>query len=361
MFIYIFVILVSILLAFIAENIRKQYEIKKIRKLKILYKIFCILSFLPPFLVSAFRDYSVGTDTSGTYREIFYNVFYNLGGIRDFGFAFINKIAIWLFNGYYGLLIITSLIFCFLSYKCIFSESKYPTLSVILFFATNVYFLSMNMIRQSLAISLFILSIPQIKNKSFTKFLLINILAISIHSTSAIYLLLYFILNKKLKVKDVIFVCGIVIIFREIFGNKIIEFLCNFEYFRKYFAWYLNSKFSTGELNLYSLLINTCILVFLLLINKKANEDKDYNILLWLETLSVASLLFSANIPMMQRISWLFSFPLYIYLPKMFDYISDSKIRFVVKICIISCYLLYMYITIFIRGYNEVVPYSSIF
>lgn len=361
MVIYVLAIIISIFFAFLAENVRRQYNNNKTNKLKISYIILCVLSFLPPFLVSGFRDYSVGTDTSGTYKEIYNVVLYGGDGIRDFGYAFLNRIAIWLFDGYYGLLIITSFIFCALSFKSIFSESKYPTLSVILFFATNLYFLSMNMIRQSIAISIFILSIPHIKNKSFFKFLFLNLIAVSIHSITVIYFIIYFLLNRRIKINHIIIVCLVVAIFGSLFSSELIEFLCSFSYFRKYFAWYFTSQFATGELNLFSLLINVFILLFLIAINKSAKDDKDYNNLLCLETLSVVSLLLSPCLPMMQRISWLFSFPIYIYLPKMFDYISDKRIRRITQICVVLCFIIYMVITTFVRGYNEVVPYTSIF
>ena len=167
--------------------------------------------------------------------------------------------------------------------------------------------------------------------------------------------------TSKLKIKYICVFCIFVAIFSNFLSDYIISFLSNFEYFRKYFAWYLNSKFSTGELNLYSLLINVCILLFLIFINKNASDDADYNILLWLETLAVLSLLLSSCIPMMQRISWMFSFPLFIYLPKMFDFVTNSKLKFLLKFSVISCFILYMSITIFVKGYNEVFPYISIF
>ena len=95
------------------------------------------LSFLIPFLVSAFRNYTIGTDTSGTYMEIF-NRIRNGESIRDLGFGVITKVSLFIFNNYTGFLILTSLIFCGLSYICIFRDSKYPAMSVLLFFTISL-------------------------------------------------------------------------------------------------------------------------------------------------------------------------------------------------------------------------------
>ena len=204
MLIYLIVIILSVFFAFIAQNMRKQYNTSKKRIDHQAYIIFSILSFLPVFLVSAYRGYSVGTDTSGTYYDIYQLVLNNIGGIRDVGYTFINKVAICLFHSYHGVLFLTSLIFCGLSFKSIFEESKYPMFSVLLFFTTNVYFISMNMIRQSIATTLFILAIPFIKKKEFWKFLILILIATSIHSVSLIYIFLYFLLNKKIKIKNIV-------------------------------------------------------------------------------------------------------------------------------------------------------------
>lgn len=359
MLIYIITIALSVFFAYIAQEIKKNK--KQRRKDKALYYLACFLSFAIPFLVAAFRNYDIGTDTKGTYQNIYYIVLNNSESIRDLGYAFINKIGILLFNNYSGVLFLTSLLMYTSFYKGIFKQSKYPALSTYLFFATNVYFISMNMIRQSIATSLFILSIPYIEKKSFLKFGILNLFATLIHSSSIIYFITYFLLNKPLKIKTVTIISLIIGILGGTLSNYIINFLYNFSYFKKYFAWYITSNLNTGSLNLFSLLISLSILIFLILINKKAKANHDYNTLLWLTFLSFLSLMLSPFIPLMQRISWLFSFPTFIYLPRMFDFIENKKIKTLAKICIVGGYTVYMIVTIFILGYNEVVPYKSIF
>ena len=171
----------------------------------------------------------------------------------------------------------------------------------------------------------------------------------------------YFLLNKQLKIKTVAITSVLSYVFGGLLSSTIIDILCRFSYFRKYFAWYISSSLNTGTLNLFSLLISLSILIFLILINKKAKENKDYNILLWLTFLSFISLMLSPFIPLMQRISWLFSFPTFIYLPKMFDFIENKNMRLLTKFGVIGGYTCYMIATTFILGYNEVVPYKSIF
>ncbi len=355
---YFLMIILSILFAILAM---KYYQKGKNNITnKILFFLFAFLSFLIPFLVSAFRNYTIGTDTSGTYMEIF-NRIRNGESIRDLGFGVITKVSLFIFNNYTGFLILTSLIFCGLSYICIFRDSKYPAMSVLLFFTMNVFFISMNMIRQSIAISIFMYSIKYIKNKNIIKYIIAMIIAMLIHTSAILYFPMYFVYNFKIN-KNILCAVPIVIVLLKAFLlDFIINVLIKFEYFNKYFSWYLTSQYNTGKLNIVSFLIACCIFILLILIYKSAREDKEYNMLLWNEIIAITFLAISSELPLMQRTSYLFTFPLYIYLPNMFKYIENFKFRMSMKFLVNMGYLSYMIVTIFILGYNEVYPYKWIF
>ena len=358
--IYCLMILATIVFATIAIVYKKKENLEHNSRNKIIFFAFAFLSFLIPFSISAFRDYTIGTDTSGTYMQIF-NSIQNGKNIRDFGFGIITKLALILSDNYTGFLVVTSLIFCGLSYKCIFRDSENQIMSILLFFTMNIFFISMNMVRQCIATSVFIFAIKYIKNKNLIKYIIAMIIAFSIHTSAILYVPMYFIYNLKIN-KKMVYVILIFIIFLRLFlSDVIIEILMKFSYFRNYFAWYLSSGYNTGKLNIVGLLIASCILAFLVFIYKFANDDKEYNILLWNQTIVVTLLIMSSEIPLMQRTSYLFTFPLFIYLPNMFKYISNSKKKVASEICINVGYLTYMFVTIFVFGYNEVYPYKWIF
>ena len=354
---YFLMITASILFAILSMKYYKKEENNITSKR--LFFLFAFLSFLIPFIISAFRSYTIGTDTSGTYMEIFYRI-KNGENIRDFGFGFITKVALLIFNNYTGLLILTSLIFCGLSYICIFRDSKHPAMSVLLFFTMNVFFISMNMIRQSIAISIFIYSIKYIKNRNVIKYTIAMIIAMLVHTSAILYFPMYFVYNFRIN-KHILCAVPIVVLFLKTFLlDFIINILIKIEYFNKYFSWYLTSQYNTGELNVVSFLIACCILIFLILIYKSAREDKEYNMLLWNEIIAITFLAISSELPLMQRTSFLFTFPLYIYLPNMFKYIKNFKLRLSMEILVNMGYFAYMIVTTFVFAYNEVYPYKWI-
>lgn len=357
MVLYVVSMIVSVFFAHLAYKTKKNSDSNG---KALVYCIFCFLSFLLPFLLSAFRAYTVGSDTGGTYMKIYeYVLSGDIGAVRDSGYAFVNKVALLFSDNYTSVLFLSSLLICGLCYKRIFSESKYPALSVLLFFATNVYFISMNMVRQSIGISIFIFALPYIQKRKLIKSAILILLATTMHSSCVLYFFVYFIINIKIKPKYILGFTGIIFILGNLISSTIISILLKLQFFRTYFAWYLNSNYQSGEINKVSLIISIGILIFLICINKKAKNDKKYTTSLNLTIISTSILLLSAFIPLAQRTSWLFSFPLFIYLPNMFDYIDSDKR--IIKYIIILGYLAYMTYTIFILGYHGVVPYSSVF
>lgn len=364
MLIYFFVILISLFFGWLASIEKKSNSKYASRDKKAIYVILAILSALPPILVSGFRSKYVGSDTFGTYLEIFNKVLYSGGitGIRDIGYGLLNQVSIFFFgSNYSAILMITSIIISGLAYYSIYRESKNIPLSILLFFTTNVYFVSMNMIRQSISISIFIFSIRYIKDKHFFKYLICILIASSFHSTGLIYLPLYFLFNIVPSIKKIVIPFFIVIVLSPFLSQFIINLLLKSAFFRNYFAWYISSNFNTGNLNIISLIISSLMSIYLLVIYNSAKNDSDYRIMLWCQLLATLSLMLSANIPLMQRVSWLFSFAQFVYLPNTFQYIKTKIGNLVWKYGIIFGYLAYMIATTFIMHYNMVVPYYSIF
>ncbi len=360
MIIYVFMIIFTTVCSFLAFNYKKMYLKEQKNNFKITYLLFALLAILIPTFVAGFRNITVGTDVGGTYLNIFNAIANKNFTIRDFGYGLINYFSLLISNDYQLLIFITSLIFEITSFIGIFKQSDNPVISTLLFFFTNVFFVSMNMIRQSLATAIFILSIPSLINRKPVKYFLINIIAFSIHSSAILYFPLYFIANKKLKKKYIFFLLLIFLLFKSMLSNLFINFSYNISFFRTYFSWYISSYNNTEYFNFFSILINSFVLVYLLSLYKSANDDKKYIFLLWTQLISLLFLVLSSDLPLMQRTSWLFSFPLYLYIPVTFKYIKNKVLKVLLKNGIIFSYCIYMVITIFIFKYHAVVPYTSV-
>lgn len=83
--------------------------------------------------------------------------------------------------------------------------SKYPILSLLLFFGIYGVALEIDMIRNAKSIMLFLLSIKYIEKRKILNFGVLNILGILFHYSSIFYLPMYFILNVKWNKKFILF------------------------------------------------------------------------------------------------------------------------------------------------------------
>ena len=111
--------------------------------------------------------------------EIWSNIFYKIG-LSYHHFTFINTVA-------------DILIFAYVLKK----YSKYPIFSMFLFLAVQGLSFEVDLLRNAKAVLLFIISIQFIKERKIIPFLILNILGMTFHISSIIYLPMYFILNRN--------------------------------------------------------------------------------------------------------------------------------------------------------------------
>lgn len=111
--------------------------------------------------------------------EIWSNIFYKIG-LSYHHFTFINTV-------------VDILILAYILKK----YSKYPIFSMVLFLAVQGLSFEVDLLRNAKAVLLFIISIQFIKERKIIPFLILNILGMTFHISSIIYLSMYFILNRN--------------------------------------------------------------------------------------------------------------------------------------------------------------------
>ena len=118
--------------------------------------------------------------------EIWSNIFYKIG-LSYHHFTFINTVA-------------DILILAYVLKK----YSKYPIFSMFLFLAVQGLSFEVDLLRNAKTVLLFIISIQFIKERKLIPFLILNILGMTFHMSSVIYLQMYFILNRNYSRKIVL-------------------------------------------------------------------------------------------------------------------------------------------------------------
>lgn len=178
--------------------------------------VYLALSALLLTFLASFR-YAVGFDYF-SYRGIYESVkelsFSQVFQIYkdEFLFYIFCKLLTFIGIPYIGFLFLVSLFMHSAAMWFIRRYSKIPWLSVYFYIALQFFAHNMNLIRQSIALSFFLLAFPFLKKRKFLPFLLIIIGGSLFHNSLFFLLPLYFLLPIKASVKSLGFLSGLTLI-----------------------------------------------------------------------------------------------------------------------------------------------------
>ena len=117
------------------------------------------------------------------------------------GYALLNWFTSFLGIGFHGFLVLHALFCIFSVAKFVKRYSRNYCLSLVLFIALGFFTYQFGILRQTLALAIFLLSIPFIEERKPIKYFLLCLLAFTIHRVAIITVPLYFICKLKLTQK----------------------------------------------------------------------------------------------------------------------------------------------------------------
>lgn len=324
-------------------------------KNKLIKKIGYVISFFTILLPHGLR-YGIGTDYFYTYVPYFKFISKGKRYFAEPLFNFLN-IAVDKLTGDYKLLFfISSFIFFYLIFITLRKTSKNITISVLLLFLCQVYFYSMNMVRQSIAISIVLFAYLVINNGEKIKKIIIIIFASLFHS-SAIFLLPFLYLSKKqyTNKQKIITVC-VCFIINAFFSNFVLGVISKYTNY----AWYLNSEYAGMDVSLTLLITNFMIFLIGVKYSSYEKDNLTFKICNNMNFFGFCLSIFT-SIPLISRIVRYFTIFQIILIPYFFSFEKNSTRRIILKTIIYIVLLFGVINQIYIKGGEEVLPYMSIF
>lgn len=331
-------------------------------KQKVLSIITAILGITIPILVCGLR-YGVGTDFFN-YQEWF--TYYLTEPIslekRDFGFSFMIKIIQLFSTNSQALFLISAIIINVLVMKFIKENTKSYELSYFLFIALYFYFSTFNITRQWIAISIVLFSLKFAYERKLVKYIIGLLIATTFHTTAILMLPIYFIINMKLNLKNIITLISIVFI---IIGS--FETIINLSGTMlgigntSHYLMYFEEGVDGGGANGYAyFIIGTLALLAILLVKNKYISDNTYGkqqILLLI--IAIIITLYGIQNFIFARLQ-LYLIPIIVVcIPNILNTIKKRE-RKLVYFIIIILGLLYLYRCLLVNG-GHPLPYYSIF
>lgn len=318
---------------------------------------------LPLLLVSALRV-NVGTDYMQTYYKGFQNVI-NGNNFDHFeiGYKLLIYLSYFISNNPQIIFVTTSILFIVTTFYAIYNESPDVVYSVYLLVVTRYYFISMNMVKQFVAMAILLYSIKYLglKKRNY-KFWIFLIIAVLIHY-SAIVGVGFWILDKisisKMKFWIItFFTCIFYFIFIKFNFSVLVQKLF---FGTKYYKYFSNSFLYAGSnFAKWTFILNVCILIiFYLKLNDKS--DNKYRLYFKLQLVACILCVFMPLIPLVERIFFYFGFIQILSIPYVIGFYKRGYERLAIKLGVGFVLTLYCYIDIFVKLDHEVLPYFSVF
>lgn len=215
-------------------------------------------------------------------------------------------------------------------------------LPLIFFIVFNGLLIEFNLYRNVKAIDLFLLSIPYLQSRKFLPYLLLNLVGVTFHTSSILYIPLYSVLNKKMSLFIVwggFIIANIVFLFKiGIIGNIInnISFMQSMDAYDKIMRYSQNSEaygISMGYIE------RTFAFVYFFSLYKKVLLKKPFFCIFYnCFWIYYCTFLFFYEVTILtERIPYLFIFSYWILYPKTFDikYYYRNLIEVIVSVLIL--------------------------
>lgn len=320
---------------------------------KFIINIFIFLILLLPMGLR----YGIGTDYFYTYYPYFNFIGHGTRYFDEVGFNLLNIIVYKLFGRFEMLIFITSFIFIYFMYKGILNNlnEKERPWGTLMLFLSQAYFYSMNMVRQSLAISIIFFAFKFLKSKEYKKYYMWNLIACTLHYSAIICLLFPLFLKIKPKKKTKLVIISILILCQPFLSKVLLKIIMSTKY-----SWYIGSRYTHGISNTV-ILVNIVLFILSILYEDKNSTSEEYMILNTINYICICLMLLLGWIPLFNRIIRYFTVFQVLLVPKIIYSETNSKKRLVLKCLLFLIFFVPMYYQIFLLGGEGVIPYSSIF
>ncbi|NFN05203.1 EpsG family protein [Clostridium botulinum] len=369
MAIYVLVFILSLIFINIGQKLESY-------KNYVLGKICYIIAILLPTMLAGFRDYNIGTDVN-VYAVPMFNDAIRYINLADYllhsSQAIFSEplygtmnfiISRFTINPFWILFSISLIINSFTFLGCYKYKNKIKLWFLMFLFYFTFYNLSLNMMRQSIAISIIFYATNFIFEKKINKYYLWVIVAIGFHTSGIIAIVFYPFyqyINTKFafKYRKII---NPMIIFSMIFFilliNPITNYLVSIGFIRENYNNYLNGSVFGSGFN-FKFFILSVIEMILIFCPKRyiKTVSFQYNYLVLMSVIGfVLSQLTFISIYIV-RIAYYFLFVrMYVY--GLIVYLSPKKRKFILLLLIVIYFVIYWIYVYCYCGLNETVPYK---
>lgn len=313
---------------------------------------FLILCFLQFLCISSLRASSVGSDTIVYINRFLSSIDKPIQVNAEIGFVLFRELISSITDSPQAFLFCAAAITLYSFYKFILNNSPDKILSCYLFVSMGYFGLSMNAMRQILAMAIIIHSIEFIKEKQLLKFICFTAAAMLFHKTAIVFLIIYPL--SHVSIKKEILIAGSSIIAIPIVGLPLAGIISNVIGFGGY--WYYITQ--TTKFNSIIILSMICVYIAAIIFRKTILEKDQHSIIYFnMIAVSIVAQACGTYFSMASRLAFYFYVFAIIFIPKILCSVHNNLFRWLGYFIIIALTTLQFILTA-LWGDVNIYPYS---
>ena len=312
-------LLTTLLFSLLYDNRNRIIQNRETKNYKLFQFASFILACLPSAILSSIR-FEVGTD----YGEVYWLGYLGVVEHPEDPLIARNYVPICQFLNMFSRSPV--LFFCLSSFLIIFSvfwyirqTSEKITLPVFFFFIAGLFFDSLNVVRQYMAIAVWLFAFPFMRRRKLAPYLLISAIAILLHPSAAVLLLFYFLCQVRLTRRRFL-ISGLVLIVGCVLVCWVLPKVLI--YIPKYNSYADLSPDPELAGTAFAVMITAAVI----LLFKRLPENIHTYYLLWSLLMYDSVVLLSYFLPQMGRVMLYFEIPVFVDLvPKLLEALPRPK------------------------------------
>lgn len=320
------------------------------------YRVWKRLSFATVFLIlavfSAIRD-GIGIDYV-SYMMHIHNIQLGRPNYMEEGFKFLAR-ALGHINPNPRLVIIVfAILTCFFYVKAIYDQSKDVLMSIFIFLSWGYYFFTFNTIRNYFALSVCLYSIKFLKEKKYVPFLVLVLLAATIHKSALICIPVYLLANYKYSFNQ------LRLMLLAPFAALMLKGPVRAIVFKIY-PRYLGSAYDVGRISYLNVMKAMIVVALGFMFFRRFKNDRLCRIYFHLNIFSLIYYVGLYWMPEVSRIGFYMNATSIMFIPNLIASIESKENKEIVKKCVyLSGFMLFVLLMIgFYSPTTKLLPYQT--
>lgn len=315
----------------------------------------CLIIFVLLFAVSSLR-LNVGNDYLN-YVELMHLAYSRAYVPTEVGFNVLARVIYFLcgFENYVLIFAIFAFATIYFFMKAMYEQSKWFTMSIVMFMLLGYYFQSLSTVRYYLALSIALYSVKYVINRDWPRFVLVTLMGSLFHKSLLLVLLLYIVaqLNWKRWMYVGLGILGVSCLFLKDYYLKIVIML---------YPSYKDTEYLEGGTSIVNIVRCVAILALSLWLYKDAIRDSRRNRFYFIcNIMALVLYVFGSFIPVISRVGYYMTVTHLLFVPSLIMEIKDDTRKKALTACtIIACV---MYFALYMRGAANdgirILPYQT--